>query len=88
MDKKRSASVFNDVYMINGNGNEAENENRSQRYDISGPRPRHGHKYAKYKMCLSIMMVVCNKQHLSNIWSWIQEKVKQHQGWVEKRPSS
>ena len=45
MDKKRSASVFNDVYMINDNENEAENENRSQRYDINWPRPRHGHKY-------------------------------------------
>ena len=42
-------------------------ENRSQRYDISGTRPRHGHKYTKYKMYLNIMMVTCNKQHLSNI---------------------
>ena len=40
---------------------------RSQRYDINGPRPRHGSKYTKYKICLSIMMVVCIKQHLSNI---------------------
>ena len=24
------------------------------------------------------MMFMCNKQHLSNIWSWIHEKVKQH----------
>ena len=22
--------------------------------DINGPSPRHGHKYTKYKMCLSI----------------------------------
>ena len=32
-------------------------KNRSQRYDINRPRPRHGHKYIKYKMCLRIMMV-------------------------------
>ena len=31
-------------------------KNRSQRYDIKRPRPRHGHKYSKYEMCLSIMM--------------------------------
>ena len=26
---------------------------RSQRYDINRPKPRHGHKCTKYKMCLS-----------------------------------
>ena len=31
-------------------------KNRSQRYDIKRPRPRHGHKYSKYEMCLNIMM--------------------------------
>ena len=39
--------------------------NRSNRYDIN--RPRHGYEYTEYKMCLSMMMVMCNKQHLSNI---------------------
>ena len=42
-------------------------KNRSSRYDINRPRCRHGHKYTKYKMCLDIMMVICIKQHLSNI---------------------
>ena len=42
-------------------------------------------KYTKYKMCLSIMMVICIKQHLSNIWSSIYENLKQHWGWVEKK---
>ena len=31
-------------------------KNRSHRYD-NRPRPRHGYKYTKYKMCLSIMVV-------------------------------
>ena len=35
-------------------------------------------------MCLIIMMVICIKQHLNNIWSSIHEKVKQHWGVVEK----
>ena len=30
------------------------------------------------------MMLLCIKQHLSNIWSSIHEKVKQHWAWVEK----
>ena len=42
-------------------------KNRSHRYDINRPRSRHGHKYTKYKMCLSMMMGICIKQHLSDI---------------------
>ena len=30
-------------------------------------------------------MFICIKQHLSNIWSSIHEKVMQHLGWVEKK---
>ena len=48
--------------MINDNGNKAEH-----RYDINKPRPRHGHRYTKYKIYLSIIMVICIKQHLRNI---------------------
>ena len=59
-------------------------KNRSHRYDIRKPRPSHGHKYTKYKMYFSILMVICLKQHLSNIWSSIHVKVKQHWGWIEK----
>ena len=42
-------------------------ENRSQGYDINRPRPRHGHKYTKNKMCHSIILVICINQHLSKI---------------------
>ena len=31
------------------------------------------------------MMVICIKQHLSNIWKLVHEKVKQHWGWLEKK---
>ena len=41
-------------------------KNRSHRYDIYRPNPRHGHKYAKYKKCLSMVMLIRIKQHLSN----------------------
>ena len=33
-------------------------KNRSSRYDINRPKSRHGHKYTKYKMCLSKLMVI------------------------------
>ena len=36
-------------------------EKRSSRYDINRPRCRHGHKYAKYKICLDTVMVICIK---------------------------
>ena len=59
-------------------------KNRSQRY-INRPRPRYGHKYTKYKICLSIFMVTFIKQYPNNIWGSIHEKVKRHWGWVEKK---
>ena len=52
--------------MINDNGKETENEKYATP-DLKRPKPRHGHKYAKYKMFLSIIMVICIKQHLNNI---------------------
>ena len=59
-------------------------KNRSHRYDINRPEPRHGHKYGKYSKCLSIMKLTVTKKNLSNISGWIHGKVKQHWGSVEK----
>ena len=56
----------------------------SHRYEINRLRPRHEHKYIRYEMCLSKMMVICIKQNLSNVWSSIHERVKQHWSWVNK----
>ena len=53
-----------------------EMKSRSHRYDINRLSPRHGNKYSKYKKCLSMMMLTCIKQQLSNIWNSIHEKVK------------
>ena len=60
-------------------------KNRSLRYDINSPMSRHGHKYRKYRKCLSMMMLIGIKQHLSNIWSSIHQNLKQHRDWVEKK---
>ena len=42
-------------------------KNRSHRYDLNRSRSRHGHKYGKYKKCLSKMMLICIEKHLSKI---------------------
>ena len=42
-------------------------KNRLYRSDINRPTSRHEHKYSKYKKCLGMMMLICIKQHLSNI---------------------
>ena len=59
-------------------------KNGSHRYKINRHRSTHWHKYRKYKNCLIMIMLICTNQHLSNIWSSINEKVKQYWGWVEK----
>ena len=41
-------------------------KSRSHRYDINRPRPTNGSKYTKYKICLSIMMVLCIKEHTNS----------------------
>ena len=50
-------------------------KNRSRIHDIN--RASHVHKYTKYKMSLNMMMVICIKQHLSNILNSVHGKVKQ-----------
>ena len=60
-------------------------KNRSHKYNINRSRPRHWHEYTKYKMSLNTMMVICIKQHLSNIRCSFHENVKRHRGWAEKK---
>ena len=63
--------------MLSSNKN---NKRYSKKCAKNRPRPRNGHKYTKYKLCLSIMMIICIKQHLSNILSSVHEKVNQRRG--------
>ena len=53
--------------LINHNENKDEKKKGSNRYDINRPNYKHGYKYSKYKKCLDMMMLMCIKQHLSNI---------------------
>ena len=56
----------------------------SRNYGINRPRYRHRHKYSKYMKRLSMIMLICIKQHLSNNWSSVYENVNQYWAWVEK----
>ena len=38
-------------------------KNTSDKYNVNRATLRHGHKYSKYKMCLSLMMIICVNQH-------------------------
>ena len=40
---------------------------RSHRYDINGPKARHGNKHIKHKRFRKMIMFICIKQLLSNI---------------------
>ena len=55
-------------------------KNRSHRFDINRPKSRHGNKYILNIKCVTVpwWLTIFFKQHLSNIWSSIHEKGKQH----------
>ena len=59
-------------------------KNRLYRYNINRPRSRHGHNYSKYERSLSMMVLICIKQHLSNIWSSIHEKLSNTEAELKK----
>ena len=50
-----------------------EKEYTLHRYHLNRTRPLHGYRHTKYKTCLTIMVLICIRQHLSNIWSSIHE---------------
>ena len=60
-------------------------KNSSHRYDIIKPKPKHGHKYANGIISVSVWWCLYVKQHLSNIWRSIHEKVKQRWGGTVKK---
>ena len=59
-------------------------KNRSYKYNINRLKPRDGHKYTKYKVSLSIMMVICIKQHVSNTYISIHEKFSNTEAELKK----
>ena len=64
---------------INHNENEDENEKRLHRYHINRPSSRHGHKYSKYKKCLSMTMLICDALH--DLVPFVQFKKREEHPW-------
>ena len=82
---KSRCVCFNEIVWLIIQKVKVKTKNRSHRYHINRTKSRHRYEYTEYKMCVSVMMVMFNKQQLNNTWSWIHEKVKQHLGWAEKK---
>ena len=61
--------------MINDTEMRLKMKDRSHRSDINRAMLRNRHKYTKYKICLSIVVVIWIKHHLSNISSSVDEEV-------------
>ena len=59
-------------------------KSRAHRYNINRPKSRHGRKYSKYKRFLSMMVFTYIKQHLSNIWNSIHEKLSNTKAELKK----
>ena len=82
---KKCAKIFNGFNIYGFNGNiwlinikmKIKMKKRSHRYDINGPKARNGNKYIKHKKFCKMIMLICIKQLLSNIWSSVHEKVKE-----------
>ena len=45
---------------------------------------RHEHNYSKYKKYLSMMMLICIKQHVSNFWGSIHKKLSNSEAKMKK----
>ena len=60
---KKKCVFFNEIMWLSIMKMRLEMKIGSHRYDIiNRTRQRHGCKYTKYKMCLSMMMIMYNKQ--------------------------
>ena len=68
---------FNEIIWLTITKRKMKTKNISHRYNLNKrPWPRHGHKYSKNKKWCSMVMFICIKEPLRNIWSSINEKVK------------
>ena len=67
LKNKQKVCLFREIIRLFITKTKIRVKNGSHKYDINRPRSRHGHKCTKYKSCLSMIMVLCIKQHSSNI---------------------
>ena len=59
-------------------------KNGSHRHETNRTRPRHGHKYTKYKMCLSMIMVCAISNTLATSETTLMEKLSNIEAELKK----
>ena len=67
-------------YTSDHHGNEGENGKRSYRY-----AKNRSSIVMEYKKALSMIMLLCIKQNLSNIWTSVHEKIKEPEPELKKK---
>ena len=75
----KEVRLFKRAYMINGNKNDPENE---KIHRIT--RPRNGHKYTIYRMCLSLIMAICIKQRLRTFETQLMKNLSNTEAELKK----
>ena len=66
-EQKNKCVCINEIIRLIIMKMKMEIKNISHRYDINRPRSRRGHKYSKHITCLTMIMLICIKQHQSKI---------------------
>ena len=57
-------------------------KNRLHRNNINRTRPRIGYEYTNYRMCLSMIVVMCNNQQLSKSEAEFMKKLSNTEGFI------
>ena len=65
---KNKCVCFNEVIWLMTMKVRLKMKSRSHRYDINRTKLRHGHKYSKYKMWLSMIMLIAAHKGGRNCW--------------------
>ena len=60
-------------------------KNRLHRYDTNRPRPRPEHRHSKYRKCLSMMMLIYDKQHRRTFVAEFMKKLTDIEAGLKKR---
>ena len=66
-NKKKKCVRLHEIILLIIMKMEMKMKDTTYRHDENRPRYRHGQKYSKYKKCLSMMILICNKEELFNI---------------------
>ena len=81
--QKNKCVCFHEILRLITMKVEMKMKSKSHRYDINTKMD--GYKFSKYKNYLIMMITICIKQHLSNIWSRFMKKLSSTEAEFVKR---